>query len=103
MRAIVTPRWGDSSVLTETEVPEPAPGPTEILVRVQAAGVNPVDVKTRAGNGMARFLDGPPVILGWDVAGVVAAVGYGVTLFEPGDEVLGMPKFRSRPRRTPST
>jgi NADPH:quinone reductase-like Zn-dependent oxidoreductase len=93
MKAIVTPRWGDSSVLTETEVPTPAPGPTEILVRVQAAGVNPVDFKTRAGGGVADFLGTPPVILGWDVAGVVEAVGYGVTLFAPGDEVFGMPKF----------
>jgi NADPH:quinone reductase-like Zn-dependent oxidoreductase len=93
MRAIITPRWGDADVLTEAEVPAPRPGPTELLVRVRAAGVNPVDFKTRAGGGISGLLDGPPVILGWDVAGVVEAVGEGVTLFAPGDEVFGMPRF----------
>jgi NADPH:quinone reductase-like Zn-dependent oxidoreductase len=67
--------------------------PTEIRVRVQAAGVNPVDWKTRAGKGMARILGDPPFVLGWDVCGVVDAVGTGVTRFRSGDEVYGMPWF----------
>ncbi|HTW97332.1 MAG TPA: NADP-dependent oxidoreductase [Acidimicrobiales bacterium] len=77
--------------VAERELPEPLP--TEVRVRVRAAGVNPVDWKTRAGRGMARVLGEPPVVLGWDVAGVVEAVGDGVTRFEVGDEVFGMPWF----------
>ncbi|WP_455432528.1 NADP-dependent oxidoreductase [Streptomyces syringium] len=68
------------------------PGPTEILARVQAAGVNPTDWKTRA---RGRFATGaePPFTLGYDVSGIVEATGPGVTVFEPGDEVFGMPRF----------
>src|SRR5689334_16638843 len=93
MRAIIMNEHGDPSVLTPTELDRPNPAPTEILVRVHAAGLNPVDWFTRAGGGMAGFLDPPPYVLGWDVSGVVEEVGFGVTLFEPGDEVLGMPWF----------
>jgi NADPH:quinone reductase-like Zn-dependent oxidoreductase len=57
-----------------TEVPRPEPIPTEVLVRVHAAGVNPVDSKTRAGGG---FLGTPPFTVGWDVAGAVEEVGGG--------------------------
>jgi NADPH:quinone reductase-like Zn-dependent oxidoreductase len=96
MRAIRLDRFGGPEVLLPAELPRPAPGPTEVLVRVHAAGVNPVDWKTRAGRGMARVLGDPPLVPGWDVAGVVAAVGFGVTRFAPGDRVFGMPHF---PRR----
>jgi NADPH:quinone reductase-like Zn-dependent oxidoreductase len=61
-----------------------------VLVRVRAAGVNPVDWKTRARGG---FLGEPPFTVGWDVAGVVEALGRGVTRFDPGDRVFGMPRF----------
>jgi NADPH:quinone reductase-like Zn-dependent oxidoreductase len=64
-----------------------------VLVRVRAAGVNPVDVKTRAGSGMSALLGEPPFVVGWDVSGVVEAVGVGVTRFAVGDEVYGMPWF----------
>ncbi|WP_412750727.1 NADP-dependent oxidoreductase [Krasilnikovia sp. M28-CT-15] len=90
MRAISQTRLGGPGVLTEIELARPAPGPTEILVRVHAAGINPVDWKTRAAG---VFLGEPPFVLGWDVSGVVEAVGLGVTLFAPGDEVFGMPHF----------
>jgi len=73
------------------------PIPTEVQVRVHAAGVNPVDFKTRAGKGMAGVLGSPPVCLGWDVSGVVTAVGVGVTRFKFGEEVFGMPGSRVRP------
>ncbi len=78
--------------LTLTDVPKPSPLPTEVLVRVHAAGVNPVDWKTRAGSGMAG-LQTFPFINGWDVSGVVEEVGFGVTTLKPGDEVYGMPRF----------
>lgn len=90
MRAVVQHEFGGPEVLKIEEVPTPQPMPTEIRVRVRAAGVNPVDFKTRAGNGIVREL---PFTLGWDVAGVVDAVGRGVTRFAVGDEVLGMPLF----------
>lgn len=93
MRVITQLSTGGPEVLEvgEAEVPEPLP--TEIRVRVAAAGVNPVDWKTRAGSGMARVLGAPPFTVGWDVAGVVDALGPGVTRFDVGDEVFGMPWF----------
>ena len=65
----------------------PEPGLTEILVAVRAAGVNPTDWRNRAQPVTVARL---PLVLGWDVSGVVEAVGIGVTLFKPGDEVFGM-------------
>ena len=93
MRAVVQHAFGAPEVLQVEQVPRPAPLPTEILVQVRAAGINPVDWKTRAGGGMAGVLGEPPFILGWDVSGVVAEVGFGVTTVKPGDEVYGMPWF----------
>ncbi|GGT04514.1 NADPH:quinone reductase [Streptomyces kurssanovii] len=91
MRAITVPSWGGPETLTPAELPRPVPGPTEILVRVHAAGVNPVDWKTRATGGFG--MHGEPPVLGYDVSGVVEQVGPGVTLYRPGDEVFGMPEF----------
>ncbi|WP_208024631.1 NADP-dependent oxidoreductase [Amycolatopsis pithecellobii] len=93
MRAVVQHDFGGPEVLRVERVPRPTPLPTEVLVRVHAAGINPVDWKTRAGSGMAGVLGEPPFILGWDVSGVVAEVGFGVTTLKPGDEVYGMPWF----------
>lgn len=93
MRIITQTSFGGPEVLTLAEAPPPTPLPTEVLVRVRAAGVNPVDWKTRAGKGMAAVLGDPPFTLGWDVAGVVEAVGPGVTTLAPGDAVFGMPWF----------
>ncbi|MFS8101093.1 NADP-dependent oxidoreductase [Lentzea alba] len=90
MRAITQNEFGGP--LTLTDVPKPAPLPTEVLVKVHAAGVNPVDWKTRAGSGMAG-MQTYPFINGWDVSGVVEEVGFGVTTLKPGDEVYGMPRF----------
>jgi NADPH:quinone reductase-like Zn-dependent oxidoreductase len=91
MRAIAARRWGAPDVLEPVTVPRPAPGPTEILVAVHAAGINPTDWKSRATGGFGTW--GDPPILGYDVSGVVEAVGPGASLFEPGDEVFGMPRF----------
>ena len=92
MRAITQNEFGGPEVLTLTDVPKPSPLPTEVLVKVHAAGINPVDWKTRAGSGMAG-LQTFPLVLGWDVSGVVEEVGFGVTTLKPGDEVYGMPRF----------
>lgn len=90
MRAIRQDRFGGPEVLTLVDVEQPKPMPTEVLVRIHAAGVNPVDWKTRAGHGPLRK---PPFVLGWDVSGVVEALGPGVTRFAVGDAVFGMPRF----------
>jgi NADPH:quinone reductase-like Zn-dependent oxidoreductase len=90
MRAVRQRSLGGPEVLELVEVRRPVPAPTEVLVRVAGAGVNPVDWKTRARGG---FLGEPPFTLGWDVAGVVEEVGPGVTRFEPGARVFGMPRF----------
>jgi NADPH:quinone reductase-like Zn-dependent oxidoreductase len=90
MRAVRQHELGGPEVLLVEEVERPEPGPTEVLVRVTAAGVNPVDWKTRSGGG---FLREPPFTIGWDVAGVVEEVGFGVTWLSPGDRVFGMPRF----------
>jgi NADPH:quinone reductase-like Zn-dependent oxidoreductase len=90
MRAVRQHELGGPEVLAVEEVERPTPGPTEVLVRVAAAGVNPVDWKTRSGGGFVRE---PPFIVGWDVAGVVEEVGFGVTWLSPGDRVFGMPRF----------
>ncbi|WP_132124218.1 NADP-dependent oxidoreductase [Actinocrispum wychmicini] len=87
MRAISQDTLGGPEVLTEVELPRPVPGPSQVLVRVHAAALNPTDYGHRA-KGM--FLGEPPFVLGWDVSGVVESVGLGVTLYKPGDEVFGM-------------
>ncbi|MFD9406468.1 NADP-dependent oxidoreductase [Streptomyces sp. NPDC059989] len=88
MRAIGQDGFGGPEVLKVVEVERPEPGPAEVLVRVHAAGVNPTDSWHRASGGLA----GAVIRLGWDVSGVVEAVGLGVTTLAPGDEVFGMPR-----------
>ncbi|TWF79491.1 NADPH:quinone reductase-like Zn-dependent oxidoreductase [Pseudonocardia hierapolitana] len=92
MHVVRQQEWGGPETLQVVEVPVPRPAPTEVLVRVVAAGVNPVDVYTRRGLAYNRVLS-LPFVNGWDVAGVVEDVGYGVTRFRPGDRVFGMPWF----------
>lgn len=74
------------------ERPRPVPAPTEVLVEVAATGLNPVEWDVRPDGWLAALHGGPPH-LGWDVAGVVAEVGFGVTHLRPGDTVFGMPRF----------
>lgn len=87
MLAIQQQEFGGPEVLQAVQLPRPQPGISEILVRVHATSINPTDWKNRAGKAFVRKL---PLVLGWDVSGVVEAVGLGVTLFKPGDEVFGM-------------
>ena len=85
MKAIITNPQAqaidNAASLTETTLPDPVPGEHDLLVEVNAISVNPVDTKSRASASEAR-------VLGWDVSGVVRAVGAAVTLFAPGDEVF---------------
>src|ERR1700729_3275340 len=73
----------------EAELPRPTPAAHQVLVRIQASGVNPLDTKIRAGKA-AHAKQPLPAVLGLDMAGVVEEVGSGVTAFRPGDEVFGM-------------
>ncbi|POX40237.1 alcohol dehydrogenase [Streptomyces sp. Ru73] len=89
MKAITANKYGDPDVLELTDQPDPKLGPDSVLIRVKAAGVNPVDWKILAG-----YLDPIlhvhfPLIPGWDVAGVVEAVGADATEYQVGDEVIG--------------
>jgi NADPH:quinone reductase-like Zn-dependent oxidoreductase len=90
---VILEEFGGPEVLKIAEVTRPEPVPTEVLVRVHAAGINPVDWKTRNGRGAAGAMGPLPLTIGWDVSGVVEQTGYGVTRFEVGDEVFGMPRF----------
>lgn len=87
MHAISQETLGGPEVLSVVDRDIPALGPTDILVRVHAAGVNPTDWLHRK---TGLYLGEPPFVVGWDVSGVVEAVGAGVTVRKPGDEVFGM-------------
>lgn len=92
MRAITQKTFGGPEVLELVDdAPEPAPGPTQVLVRVRATSVNPVELFVRSG--AFPVLGEPPFVLGWDVSGVVEKVDPGVQRFKPGDEVFGLPYF----------
>src|SRR5215218_5434142 len=87
---MVTPQFGGSYLFEEQEVERPRPGAGEVLVRVVAAGANPVDAKFRAA-GDSIGLEAP-IVLGADISGVVDEVEVGVTDLEPGDEVYYTPE-----------
>jgi NADPH:quinone reductase-like Zn-dependent oxidoreductase len=89
MKAVRIHRYGGPQVLTYEDAPRPEPAAGEVLVRVRAAGVNPVDWRVRAGYAREYLKHSLPLIPGWDVAGVVEATGPGVSRWTPGDEVYG--------------
>src|SRR5207247_4850812 len=87
MKAVRVHNYGGPEVLQFEDAPRPTPGSGELLIRVHAASVNPIDWKVRAGY-MKDYIPLPlPFIPGWDVSGVVEAVGSGVSNFKKGDEV----------------
>ncbi|MET4540122.1 NADPH:quinone reductase-like Zn-dependent oxidoreductase [Arthrobacter bambusae] len=88
MKAMTYSEYGNPDVLELTERPMPKVGPGMVLVKVKASAVNPVDWKIMAGY-LGSFMDLQfPAIPGWDVAGVVEAVGIDAPHFKPGDEVI---------------
>ncbi|MFC9156041.1 NADP-dependent oxidoreductase [Streptomyces bauhiniae] len=89
MKAISYRRYGGPEVLEYGEVPEPKVGPDQVLVRVRAAAVNPVDWKCREGYLDPLLNTVFPVVTGWDVSGVVVRPGASVVEYEAGDEVIG--------------
>ena len=90
MKAIVVHQYGPPEVLRYEEYPDPAPGPGEVLVRVAAASVNPVDYKRRAGLTTEFYPLKFPGLIGVDVAGTVIRLGPGVEGFSIGDPVFAM-------------
>ncbi|RUU96764.1 NADP-dependent oxidoreductase [Mesorhizobium sp. M6A.T.Cr.TU.017.01.1.1] len=91
MRAVIQNSVGGPEVLVIADRPAPSPNAGEVLIRVGASGINPVDGAVRAGR--YPLLGEPPFILGWDVSGTVEALGSGVTGLKVGDAVFGMPRF----------
>jgi NADPH:quinone reductase-like Zn-dependent oxidoreductase len=91
MRKVVQKAFGGPEVLEVVEAERPEPMATEVLIRVHATSVNPVDTIVRSGQ--FPMIGQPPFTLGWDVSGVVAEPSPGVTRFKKGDEVYGMPFF----------
>ena len=94
MTAAVIDRYGAPDVFRVAEVPRPTPGPGDLLVKVLATSVNPVDCKQRQGIQRAVVRKAMPAILGMDVSGIVEAVGPGVTAFAPGDAVFSSPSHK---------
>ncbi|MFI8593334.1 NADP-dependent oxidoreductase [Microbacterium sp. NPDC078428] len=99
MRAAIFDQPGDASVLRPGRVATPSPVISELLIRVVAAGVNPIDVKTRAGRGVAAALGAGPTVPGFDFSGVVVKAPYETHPLQPGTAVFGMAAFP----RTPGT
>lgn len=95
MRAIILKEAGSISNLQLTDIEKPIIQPQEVLVKVAAISINPVDVKARAYDGVLQWIFGEerPVILGWDISGTVVEKGNEVTEFNIGDEVFGMVNF----------
>ena len=93
MKAVQFHEYGDAEVLHLEDAPRPSPAEDELLVRVRAAGVNPVDAKVRAGGMRGGGGGALPKVAGLDFAGVVEIAGKDVRGFHPGDEVYGRPAF----------
>lgn len=88
MKSVKIDEYGDESVVNYTDVKSPVPNTDEVLVKVHAAAVNPVDWKIREGFGTMFGLE-PPFILGCEIAGTVEVVGVDVKDFKPNDSVIG--------------
>jgi NADPH:quinone reductase-like Zn-dependent oxidoreductase len=91
MKAVRIHRYGGPEVLTYEDAPKPEPAPGEVLLRVHATSVNPIDWKIRAGHLQAFLPLKLPLIPGWDVSGVVETLGPGVHGLAVGDEVYSRP------------
>lgn len=92
MKAVILTDFGPAENLQLKEVPDPEINEGEVLIRVKAISINPVDAKTRIGRGQAPNIKAfSPMILGWDVSGIVTATKS--DLFKIGDEVFGMINF----------
>jgi NADPH:quinone reductase-like Zn-dependent oxidoreductase len=95
MKAVIIEQYGGREVLKLSDLPRPEPREGEVLVRILAAGVNPVDWKIRAGYLQQRMPSAFPITLGWDLAGIVEERGLGARRFEAGDKVYAYARKNS--------
>ncbi|HKZ67650.1 MAG TPA: alcohol dehydrogenase catalytic domain-containing protein, partial [Chitinophagaceae bacterium] len=95
MKAIILTNAGSVENLELADIPKPDIQSDEVLIKVKAISINPVDIKTRIGKSLYNELKDKnnAIILGWDVSGIVEATGKGVTEFKKDDEVFGMVNF----------
>jgi NADPH:quinone reductase-like Zn-dependent oxidoreductase len=93
MKAVRINTFGGPEVLKIEDIARPVPAADEILIKVYASGVNPVDWKIREGSEALRSFLQLPLTLGWDAAGIVEEIGSAVTAFTKGDAVYGEPNF----------
>jgi NADPH:quinone reductase-like Zn-dependent oxidoreductase len=94
MKAIILTQAGGVENLKPADIPPPDIQNNEVLIKVKAISINPVDIKTRTGKSLyAELKNNPPIVLGWDVSGIVTEIGSAVTQFKKGDEVFGMVNF----------
>ena len=91
MRQAVIPRYGEADVFELREAPDPVPRDGEVRIRVRAAGINFADILARIG--IYPDAPKPPLVVGYEVAGVVDDVGRGVTTVHPGDRVVALTRF----------
>ncbi|WP_316827049.1 NADP-dependent oxidoreductase [Pedobacter miscanthi] len=91
MKAIRIHEFGGPEVLSIDEIDIPQPAPDEVLIKVHATSVNPVDWKIREGQRKEKFPAKLPLTLGWDVSGTIETLGEKVSAFRKGDEVYGRP------------
>ncbi|AVK61192.1 NADPH:quinone reductase [Lactobacillus sp. CBA3605] len=91
MQAVVINQYGDADELTMTELPMPTMATDEVLVELKATSINPIDWKARLGLMQGMMHWDFPIVLGWDLSGVITAVGADVTGFKVGDEVFARP------------
>lgn len=91
MKAVRVHEYGGPEVLRYEDAPRPSPVSGEVLIRVHATSVNPVDIAIRQGVFKERMKYTMPMIPGWDVSGVVESAGPGATRLKPGDEVYSRP------------
>jgi NADPH:quinone reductase-like Zn-dependent oxidoreductase len=91
MKAVCIYSYGGPEVLAYEDIPCPHPGGGEVVVRIHAAGINPVDWKIREGHLKEQLHPTFPLVLGWDLSGVVEAVGSGTARLKVGDEVFSRP------------
>ena len=92
MKAFILDRYGKKETLRLADMPEPVPGPGDVLVEVEAAGLNLLDAKIRNGEFKLILPYKPPLVLGHDLAGTVVKAGAGVKGFKPGDAVYARPR-----------
>jgi NADPH:quinone reductase-like Zn-dependent oxidoreductase len=94
MKAIVLKGFGGVENLVKINITIPDISDNEVLVKVKAISINPVDIKTRTGKALAgRLKDFNPIILGWDISGIITETGSHAKVFKKGDEVFGMVNF----------